>query len=188
MILKRNVIFGRPAQCSASTDYVGNISADPTGDSDIDIPSSVSRAYAFTPVCISGCTSGTSVTAYLYDNYTAGTATNAKICLYNKTSFVPVVGDTLVGCSDVISTAAGVGYRSATISVAVTCANSYWLVLFTDDLAGWGSKRIATQTVYYRNEMCYDSPPANLRSGCITGSWDTVANYGPFDFYITIGP
>jgi len=36
--------------------------------------------------------------------------------------------------------------------------------------------------------MCYDSPPANLRSGCITGSWDTVANYGPFDFYITIGP
>lgn len=77
-------------------------------------------------------------------------------------------GETLVRCSNSISSGSSAGLKSASFDecYTVTNASAYWVIIAVDDDSpnAWSSRYDATGTGYYNTSDTdmYDNPPATL--------------------------
>ena len=176
VILRRNVIFGRP--CDPATNEVGDRTQESTPYVDPNGLALIFRAQA-------DC-SGTLGTPYFYKNDTNGSA--AKICIYNSSSATPQSSDTLVGCSGEILSGATTGWKTGSIgSGSVTSGNYYWvLTIISTHYGSWGLVHNTTNSVWYITtwgDLYYDSDsfPATLGAG-----WLETASFAPISAYVGI--
>ena len=167
------------AQCSATTDYIGNESFIEMSGTTGDLTSDRMMVSLHTPNCSSGCSNGALETVYLYHSSTA--TDNAKVCIYaDDGDSTPDSGDILVGCSDAMTSSA---QEDVTASIAgdISCSSPYWMVLVASANT-WMSRRTATGTTYHQVVSgAYASPPNTL-----SGTWTTASI--TTDAHVTIGP
>lgn len=176
------LVGGRPqsstATCSTTTDYCGTISNSANNGLLVE---DVMYAGIYTPVCASGCSSGTFSTGFVRHNGTS--ADDAKICLYlDDGDSVPGSADTLVECEQVASSIDEWAASTVDFSAAAACGSNYWVLLITDNSQFNSYRDTSTGTVYYITSVgSYTTPPANL-----AGTWATVTRTN--DAYVEIGP